>query len=122
MKIQIEINEETISDTLCSAFEGGSNYWLRSTRSEVNGDRPSKVYRHDVPLIEGGRVICTLDEAHDKSGQTEYVLDRAALERGIQVMREKHAKHFGDMLAENGDADTGDVFLQCCLFGTVVYG
>ncbi len=28
----------------------------------------------------------------------------------------------GDMLAENDDATTGDVFLQCALFGELVFG
>jgi len=45
-----------------------------------------------------------------------------AIQRGVKIMAEKYPRHFGDWIAENDDATTGDVFLQCCLFGEVVYG
>jgi hypothetical protein len=31
-------------------------------------------------------------------------------------------RHFADVLNENDDAGTGDVFLQCCLFGEIIFG
>jgi hypothetical protein len=43
----------------------------------------------------------------------------------VQDCDREHAQyrsHFGDMIGETGDATTGDVFLQCCLLGEVVYG
>jgi hypothetical protein len=42
----------------------------------------------------------------------------------VQDCDREHAQyrsHFGDMMNHN-DATTGDVFLQCCLLGKVVYG
>jgi hypothetical protein len=30
-------------------------------------------------------------------------------------------RHFADFLNEKADAVTGDAFLQCCLFGEVIY-
>jgi len=38
------------------------------------------------------------------------------------VMAKKEPRHFADFLKEDYDETTGDVFLQCCLFGEVIYG
>jgi len=120
MKIEIEVSDEIISNLLCSAFEGGSNYWIASTKTV---EAPSGHFdRTTTPLEPGGKVIVTLDEEHTKGAGVTYVLDRDAIARGLAAMREKAPKHFGDVLAENDDATTGDLFLQCCLFGEVVYG
>lgn len=120
MKIEIEVPDEMISNLLCSAFEGGSNYWLRSTKCEMNGD-PVRADRTTLPLENGGVVICTLDDEIVAGGGTVFRLDRKSIERGILAMREKASKHFGDALAENDDATTGDTFLQMALFGEVVF-
>ncbi len=37
-------------------------------------------------------------------------------------MRDKYPKHFGDALAHNDDAYTGDTFIQCALFGEAIFG
>lgn len=37
-------------------------------------------------------------------------------------MAEKDPRHFGDLVSENDDADTHDVFIQHVLFGEVIYG
>jgi hypothetical protein len=42
--------------------------------------------------------------------------------KGLEIMATKYARHFADLVSENDDADTHDVFLQCALFGEVVYG
>jgi hypothetical protein len=126
VKIEIEVSDEIVSNLLCSAFEGGSNYWLASTEScipegaKIDGD--GHVYRHDVPLLEGGMLVVHIQEEIKHGLGTRYTLTRSDLVRGLGIMRDKAPKHFGDALAENGDATTGDVFLQMCLFGEEVFG
>ena len=44
------------------------------------------------------------------------------IKRGLTVMAKKERKHFVDFLNEDYDETTADVFLQCCLFGEVIYG
>jgi len=39
-----------------------------------------------------------------------------------KVMHDDYPSHYGDAISENDDAGTGDVYLQCCLFGEVIYG
>lgn len=37
-------------------------------------------------------------------------------------MAEKSPRHFADLLSEDDDATTHDVFIQHVLFGEVIYG
>lgn len=125
-KVTREINIEDVSSLLCSALEGGSSYWyeiaefIEPPTLDYRTD-PQTVSRHlDYPLSTGGALIID-----DVEGDKEYSgkrLDRESIARGLQVMAEKEPQHFADLLAENADATTGDVFLQCCLFGEVIFG
>jgi len=124
MDITTNIPDTLIAGLLCAAFEGGVGYWCTITgytepevpRSVWGEDR---IYRHvDYPLT-GGAVLC---EVTDEDEPERLVLDREAVERGLRLMAEKAPRHWGDFLAENYDADTGDVFVQLALLGEIVYG
>lgn len=49
-------------------------------------------------------------------------LNMRAVAAGAAVMAEKYPEHFRNFMDENDDAVTADVFLQCCVFGEIVYG
>lgn len=132
-----EIPVERIKDLLCNAIEGGSNYWC-NTMDRMGGiTREQANYRHDVPFVEGGWLQIIEDEPgmpesqpvptryyEDIDGKrTEcYRLDLEAIKKGLNVFAEKCPHQFADFIAENDDAETGDCFLQCILFGHVIYG
>ena len=132
-KVAINVSDKQIQNMLCNAFEGGSNYWIERTKYDygTTGLKPKdfsdggkmqdpKDYFHPlqiVPITEGCAVLIKqIDE------DAWVRLDRAAIEKGCQVMAEKFPQHFADWMGENDDATTGDVFLQCCVFGELVYG
>ena len=118
-----ETTHERIADLLCCGFEGGVNYWCQIVgfKEPDKVERqayPDRLYKHlDYPMNPGGQVII---KACDE--KTRRVLDLAAIDRGLQVMANKYPRHFANWLAENDDAETGDVFIQCCVLGEVVYG
>lgn len=39
-----------------------------------------------------------------------------------RILATKYPHHFCDILKDGGDATTGDVLIQCALFGEIVYG
>lgn len=136
-KTQIEVSADLIRGLLCTAFEGGSNYWYeiidqkyppgtkRADFSEGGRLQDPKEYWHWcqlIPTFEGGALIITSTEGDEINGAKQWTLDRDAITRGLAVMSEKYPKHYGDAIGETGDAITGDVFLQCCLFGDIIYG
>lgn len=123
-----------LAGLLCCAFEGGTGYWCRindficpegtkksdfyegGTLSAIEGE-----YFHwceTVPLCDGGALI--LEDQENGKGD-EYRLDRRMIQRGLEVMAEKYPQHFVD-ITSGADAITGDVFLQCALFGEIIYG
>lgn len=131
IKTTVTISRTRISDLLCNALEGGSNYWyeIKEYGAPPRLDfmtSPGTVYRHlDYPLNEGGYLLfeATGDDGPDEiNGTTQFRLDLDAIRRGLELMSEKQQPHFADFLAEEDDATTGDVFLQLCLFGELVYG
>lgn len=140
------VTRSQVANLLCSAFEGGSNYWYEITKFI---EPPKRVWSSDVasccdgdghitytafgtcainytwyspidtPLNPGGALIIVSLEI---DGAKSWRLDEAAIVKGLGIMAKDHPRHFGYVTSENADATTGDVFLQCCLFGKVIYG
>lgn len=124
MNATISITDRQVADLLCSAFEGGSNYWITAMTIRKGkhdgrpwGDEYTPTYIA-APFSTGGAV-----EIDPGEGDPIVTLDLAALQRGVFVMANRWPQHFANALSEsNADAETGDVFLQCCLFGDIIYG
>lgn len=79
-----------------------------------------------IPLLDEDGFALTLrdsenDDYEDEGGKL-YRIERRDLEIGMKVFAEKYTNHFADFISENDDADTGDAFLQCVVFGEIVYG
>jgi hypothetical protein len=129
------VSDALIASTLCSAFEGGVGYWCQ-IHDYVRPAAPvghlegmeDEVFSHvDFPLCPDGAVLCRAIDEHTLAEVEEdpsllLQLDRQALDRGLALMPVKSPKQWGHMLSGNGDADTGDTFVQLCLFGEVRYG
>lgn len=115
------ISAQRVCDMICGAFEGGSNYWLGRGRVElVAPDYPESngIVWYGRPEIYEAPFKITIDVPDDEL----HTMDNASVERGIQLMVVDYGNHFSDMMTENDDAITSDVFLQLCLFGEVIYG
>lgn len=136
--VSVPINMGRVADLLCSAVDPGYeaiHYW-----GEVQGrveptswtfdarpvyKTPEEAeaninvhYRHYYPFNKGGALIIRDNEDDGEN----YTLDFSAIEKGLSIMARDFPKHFGDFLDDNDDNDTADVFVQCCLFGDVIYG
>lgn len=127
--IKTVIPLQRISDLLCSAFEGGSNYWYeikkfnRPPALTFRTD-PDRIYRHlDYPLNPGGSLIIATNEGDEINGKKEWTLDLESIKKGLEILQEKYpVNHWADFIGENDDANTGDAFLQCCCFGDIELG
>jgi len=79
-------------------------------------ERPVEMeFWHEAPIYGLALAI-----HHDRD--QKVTLDRAALCRGITVMKEKYPKHWQAFTIENEDVMRSDVFVQCCVFGEAIYG
>lgn len=126
------ITNDQIAGLLCTAIEGGYHrYWgnvevaYKPTQEEINdkekyGDwagYPQYLVSHRNFKL---RVIS--EWWYEPELPKTTILKLSTLKKGLKVMSEKYPKHFKDFLIENCDAITGDVFLQCCVEGEVIYG
>lgn len=133
VNVQQNVSAGRIVDLLCTAFDGGMTAgWARAEthmpdepdwswgegspeKLEKEWANVRKVY---VAPMCGGHVTLIDVEDDEKS----YRLDKEALERGLHIFAEKYPSHFSDFINENDDAITGDVYVQCCVFGDAIYG
>lgn len=60
------------------------------------------------------------DEFGDKP--VLHRLDLAAIKRGLVVMATDYPRQFADINSEQFDSITGDILIQCALFGDTKYG
>lgn len=104
-----EVKAEDVASALVSAFEGGSTYWIRAISPPYG---PKTV---DLILADQLETTVTNDDDELKT------LNRSRIHVGLRLMAKDKPGHFAD-LRGNADATTGDVLLQLCLFGKVVYG
>lgn len=136
---QVGITSGDVMSLLCSAFEGGSNYWYTFLEIEKmpNGfdslDQLKKAREDEgldywhwcqlIPCMGGSVSFCEIPLYDARIKQWPLItLDREKLEKGLQLMAEKYPKHWADFISENSDAITGDVFLQLCVFREIRYG
>lgn len=124
-----EIPLDRVSDLIGGALDGAIGYWGGYDSSKCKpADTPdrfrSKIgggsvdFLCDYPLTLGG-YLTLID--HEEDGK-EHILDFPTVERGLTIFQEKYPRYFADFLTENDDNETADAFIQCCLFGEVIYG
>ena len=125
MRVQIPVTlaDTRIADLLESAECG---YWVeefaaRFPESAAEAENPVLGEYADwifAALTPGGEAVLTLSLV--EGGFDMYVLDRAKIAAGLALLAD--TPHWVDFMDENEDGTTGDVFLQMCLFGEVVFG
>lgn len=124
--IRIQIPQEDIRDLLCSASTG-SLYWCpdaallgydRILDSIFNQEKTDET----INSKNDGTIEIALPLKDEEDGTMVYLLTPQKMKKGLNIMAKKYRHHFCDFINENGDMITGDVFLQCCLLGDVIYG
>lgn len=121
-----KVDWDKIVNAIIGAFEGGSAYWLREadyiyTPEGVTG-KPA--YAETDFWAKGGKMKLSYDNP-DSPGDSEKASKEIGLleiREGLRSMAAESLSHFNDLLNENDDAITHDVFIQHVLFSEVVYG
>lgn len=112
LTVKFEIDAQRIEDTLEGA---GIGYWGR------------------FHAVDGAESLCDCkvfdryafedDESMTRDASSYMTqLTREKMLAGIALCAVKYPHHFRDFISGNGDATTGDVIVQCAVFGEVKYG
>lgn len=126
MKVQIEVADSRLADILVGAREGGSNYWMKQIKplSGMALKKDPQISDFDAwygDMIKNGFTIVQI-EKHEDNAPDKYEITNELICKGLQVMHDKYPAHYAAIVEENDDAETSDVFLQCCVFGELIYG
>jgi hypothetical protein len=137
MQIGVAIPDQLISDLIITAIEQGCGYWASQAKFFDNSleGKPTRSIT-DHPMYDLSSIIIV--EAEGENGETEHTLrfstirtefnsqhrvrDFTQIKRGLTDMAAKYPRHFANIISDDHDAETADVFLQCCILGDVVYG
>lgn len=132
LTIQVSVTFERIADMMVGAVEGGSGYWCNGfypapddhsqtlkRAIDLAGNGPW--YSVDSYWRDGGKAALRYDPPTD-SDNGARVIGTAEIFEGLNKMAAQAPQHFADLVNENDDAITADVFLQMILFGEIVFG
>jgi hypothetical protein len=116
---KIKVTEEDIDDIMCSALEGGINYWC--CKAEVIGSYLGE-WAHEQ-IARGGSL-----NLHDAEEDEVYELTIEKFLKGVQLAVE--GNYYADYEWCNGneidtcqvDAEVADAIIQLALFDDVIYG
>lgn len=79
-------------------------------------------------LIKGKGVVVydcyALDDAEteEEKAEARHEITLDDVKKGLERMRDSYPYHWADLVEENDDLITGDVWLQLTVFGELIYG
>ena len=120
INVTISVSAEVISDTLCTAIEGNLAQWITQVDwghiGEISSNRDER-YQY----LENAINDETEWEIRFKDIEGYWhTMNHENVALGLQKMANSYSNHFEDMINQNGDAITADVFLQSVLLGYVM--
>lgn len=133
VNVPMKIKWADVADLLCSAFEGGSNFWYMieefrepsgpAAHWPVRTDR-ERVFRHlDYPVNPGGGLVVSDGKLSKVERQGKKTLiNRESLTDALALYASQYPESFARFQSQDYDANDGDLFLQLAVFGKVIYG
>lgn len=125
-------DHEHLTDLLSVATYG--NYWpcVKAFKSDAEKglfeDCECCEDKWAAGLLKGKGVVVydcyALDDAEteEEKAEARHEITIADVKRGLDLMKEKYPRHWADLVEENDDLITGDVWLQLTVFGELIYG
>lgn len=118
VKTEAQIDPSMIENLITNALEGGSNYWYTIERRI--GPKVG-TYAYEQVMEGGGFIVSDSEEAGDAEKKVGRLTRRTCV-KAMRLMAKHHPHHLSNLIHENDDAETADVFLQLAVLGEVVYG
>lgn len=115
MRFDLRIHPDQIADVILRAGISHWCCWVKHSEVPVPGV-PKNEWAQYQPCVDG-----SIEFKVSGSGR-KYYLDQKALQRAIQIVADKYPAHLPGLVNDHDrDNRTGDVLIQCALFGEVRY-
>lgn len=122
----VKIDSQTISDLIITAVEGGSNYWAGFGFHNDAGKRARLV---DLPEDFIGHCTMLVSEMDDDGNiEEQYSIDLTKTDQIEQALarmadpKQCQPCHLTNIIRDDTDAETADVFMQLLTLGEIRYG
>lgn len=121
-----KITDQRREDMIVGALEGGSNYWYW-IGEEACRIMDKACIDHKEPFairfwktIQAGKTLPVhdIEDIDNKLGD----ISLQSIEEGERLMIVKYPKHYLDIINEEDDAITADVWFQFCTLKNLIYG
>ena len=130
VSVSVDIPTSTVRDLLIGAAEGGCNYWAIFREDPNFIKSVTEAEQAAYVESEGGKYLARYDIEHpnyclrvsDYESRTTYNVTFESFVNGLGIMANRYPRHFKDVITQNHDAETSDVFIQCSVFGEIVFG
>jgi hypothetical protein len=122
----ITFSNQIHENLVVTALEGGSNYWYFLGEDSIaiikNATKYSKqsLSVRTWNAVKNGAIIPIYDVEKQSKKIGEFSLQN--IERGENILVKKYPHDLAEIVTEEGDANTADVWFQLCTLGKVVYG
>lgn len=119
-----ELTPQDVCDLLVTAFEGGSNHWLKAAVLISSTNQPQEEpWYSDSDVFDGEyRIELTFDNPVEGDDMTAKVITQDDIQRGLEDLGRLYPFRAQSVVEESVDADDADTFLQLATFGEVIYG
>lgn len=123
------ITKEQRLNLLTSAIEGGSNYWYLFDEGAckiIYGLTEDQTTPEGIPFVD--KVFEALEKGASipiSDIETEEILGELSMKsikEGESLMLEKSPSHFADIISNNDDSITADVWFQYAVMKDIIYG
>ena len=114
-EISVIVSGQDIDDILCTAFEGGINYWCGGVK--VVGEYLGE-YASDQ-ISRGGTLKLFIE---DEEEWAELTMDNLLIGVSKYLQKDTTIIYKGELDTCQIDADIADQIIQYALFGDVIYG
>lgn len=126
MEFTFNIKDSVINDQLCTALEGGSNYWY------MIGPIDRKHFVKGKSLIDNLTLSFLKDkdfylEVYDRESDEEApdLLGKVSYDsivNAFSIMSREYPQTLSNILSGDFDADDSDVWFQIATMGEIVFG
>lgn len=121
--IEVTVTYRMIADLMVTAIEGGADSWcVKVENNTPRSDDAYKPWYDDETYYADENFSFTVIEEFDDGQTLKHDVGPKVLAEGLQAMAQNSPAHFADILNDNHDATTADVFLQYLALGEVIYG
>lgn len=125
-------NHENLADLLSVATYGNEWPVVKAFTSdaekglfedcECREDKWAKALMHGKGVVVYDCYALDEAETEEEKAEARHEITIADVQKGLELMRDQYPRHYADLVEENDDLITGDVWLQLTVFGELIYG